>query len=171
VIEKNFRLYNNYANLVTGLGVEWDSYNFRKNIILNPDSNTTSALTVKLDNSPNINYIKNQLKVAYIKVPLLLELNTNNSDAGKSFHIAGGMEFGYKISSWTKRKYETDGYTVKVKRKDDYNLNNFKYGIVIRAGYGKFTVFADYILSPLFDKNKGPEKAIYSSSAGIAVNF
>lgn len=171
MLEQNIRLYKNYLYLVTGLGAEWNSYNFRTNIILNPDSAVINAATVFMDTASDAKYIKNQLKATYIKIPLLFEFNTNNSNAKKSFHIAGGMEFGYRINSWTKRKYEQGGYTLKAKRNDDYNLSAFKYGIAIRAGYGNFTLFANYLLSPLFDKEKGPELPIYPLSAGFAVNF
>ena len=37
-IEKSFRIYKNYLILATGLGVEWNSYNFKRNITLNPDA-------------------------------------------------------------------------------------------------------------------------------------
>ena len=172
LFEKNIRLYKNYVTLVTGLGAEWDSYSFRNNIILSPDSSHTNSTTIKMDTaSSNLKYIKNQLKATYIKIPLLIELNTNSYNANKSFHLAAGIEFGYKIDSWTKRKYEEDGTTYKAKLKGDYNLNTFKYGLVVRAGYGGFTLFANYSLSPLFDKNKGPEIALYPLSAGIAFTF
>lgn len=169
-IEKSIHLYKNYVNLVSGLGIEWDSYNFRSNILLDPHAGNTNATTIKLDTT-SVTYIKNQLKATYIKIPLLIELNTNNSDAHKSFHLAAGMEFAYKIDSWTKRKFEIDGSTYKAKLHDDYNLTSFKYGLVVRAGYGGFTVFANYSLTPLFITNKGPEKPLYPLSAGIAFTF
>lgn len=170
-IEKSVHIYKNYVNLITGLGIEWDSYNFRSNIMLNPDSAHTNATTIKIDTASNVKYIKNQLKATYVKIPLLVEFNTNNSDAHKSFHVAAGMELGYRIDSWTKRKYEIDGSTYKAKLHDDFNLNSFKYGIVVRAGYGGFTVFANYSLSPLFTVSKGPEQPLYPLSTGITFTF
>lgn len=171
LFEKNIRLYKNYAYLITGLGVEWDSYSFKNNIILNSDSSHTNDASVSIDTNSSHKYIKNQLKAAYIKIPLMIEFNTNNSDARKSFHLAAGMEFGYKIDSWTKQIYETSGYTVQVKKHADYNLANFKYGVAVRAGYGGFTLFANYALSPLFDKDRGPEIPVYPLSAGLAITF
>ncbi|MFH1003974.1 MAG: outer membrane beta-barrel protein [Bacteroidota bacterium] len=170
-IEKNFRLYKNYINLITGLGIEWNSYNFKNNIILNPYAGNTSSSTVKLDTADNISYIKNQIKTTYIKIPLLFEFNTNPTNANKSFHLAGGMEFGYKINSLTNRKFKKDGYTTKEKIYDDYNLNVLKYAIVIRAGYGNFTLFTNYSLSSLFIEDKGPERILYPLSIGVALSF
>ncbi len=170
LLQKNIHLYKNYVSLVTGLGVEWNSYNFSNNIILNADSNRTNSTTVRTD-TVHSSYIKNQLKATYLKAPLLFQFNTNTFDSRKSFHLAAGMEFGYKISSWTKQVFEQDNYTVKIKRHADYNLNNFKYGIAVRAGYGAFTLFANYSLSTLFDKDKGPEVPVYPVSAGLTITF
>lgn len=171
LLEKNIRLYKNYVTFVTGIGIEWDVYNFKNNLILNPDSNSTNSTTIQLDTTASIKYIKNQLKVAYIKAPLLLEFNTNNTNPNKSFHLAGGLELAYKIDSWTKQKFEENNYTFKAKRHDDYNLTALKYGIAVRAGYGGFTLFANYTLSTLFDKENGPEKPVYPLSAGLAITF
>ncbi len=169
LMEKNFRLYKNYVNLVTGLGVEWNSYNFKKNITLNADASYISASnTVVAPDS--IKYSKNKLRATYLKVPLLIELNTNNSNPKRSFHISGGLEFAYKIASSTKQKYEINGYDFKSKRRDDYHLADFKYASVVRVGYGDFfTVFANYGLSDLFESNKGPD--VFPLSAGITIDF
>ena len=169
LFEKNIRLYKNYVNLVTGLGIEWNSYNFKKNITLNPDAPYIGAANSEVA-PDSIKFIKNKLKAVYLKVPLLLELNTNSKNPDKSFHIAGGIEVAYKIGSKTKQKYEINGYEFKVTQRDDYHLASFKYSTVLRVGYGEyFTVFANYSLSQLFEKNKGPQ--VFPFTAGISINF
>ena len=91
-IEKNFRLYKNYVNLVTGLGIEWNSYNFKKNITLDANASYISASNTMI--SPDsIKYFKNKLNITYLKIPLLIELNTNSENPKKSLHISGGLEF------------------------------------------------------------------------------
>jgi Outer membrane protein beta-barrel domain len=168
-LEKNFRLYRNYLNLVTGAGIEWNSYNFKRNITLNPDAPyiSTSNTMIAPD---SIKYQKNKLKVTYLKVPLLIELNTNSENPEKSFHISGGVEFAYKIASKTKQKYEINGYEVNTKRKDDYHLADFKYSGVVRIGYGNyFTLFANYGLSQVFENNNGP--ALFPLTMGVSIDF
>ncbi len=169
LFEKNIRLYKNYVNLVTGLGFEWNSYNFKKNIILDPNADYISASNTILAPS-SATFSKNKLKVAYIKAPVLLEINTNSENPNKSFHISGGVEFAYKIGSKTKQVYEINGYEFNVKQHSDYHLADFKYSSTVRVGYGDyFTVFANYGLSQLFEKDKGPE--VYPLTAGISLNF
>ncbi len=169
LIEKNVHLYKNYVNLVSGLGFEWNSYNFRNKITLPSNAPYISASNTTV--SPDsIAFSKNKLKVAYIKAPLLLEFNTNNTNADKSFHIAIGAEVGYKIGSKTKQVYELGGNEYRIKRKEDYNLSPLKYVEWVRAGYGNyFTAFVNYGLSELFEKDKGP--AIFPLTAGVAFNF
>lgn len=169
LLEKNFRIYKNYVNVVTGLGMEWNSYNFNKNITLNPDASyiSNSNTTIAPD---SIKYFKNKLKATFIKVPLIIEINTNSENPNRSFHIAGGIELGYKIGSKTKQKYEMNGNEIKVKRKDDYHLENIKYSYVVRIGYGNyFTLFANYGFSDFFEGTKSPE--VFPVTAGISVSF
>ena len=169
LIEQNFRLYKNYLMLTTGAGVEWSSYNFEKNITLNPDAPyiSSSNLIIAAD---SIKYSKNKLRICYLKVPLLLEFNTNAINPKKSFHIAGGFEFAYKLGSKTKQKYEINGYEIKSSRRDDYHLADFKYSTVLRVGYGDhFNLFANYGLSQLFENNKGPD--VFPFTMGVAFNF
>lgn len=168
-IEKNFRIYKNHVMLVTGLGIEWNTYNFKKNITLDAEAPYISAsnTTVAPD---SIKYLKNKLKVAYLKMPLLIQLNTNSKNPKRSFHISGGIEVAYKIGSRTKQKYEINGYEIKSNRRDDYHLADFKYHSVVRIGYGDyFTLFLNYGLSDLFESNKGPD--LFPLTAGISIGL
>ena len=162
-LEKDIHLYKNYINLVTGLGIEFNGYSFKHNVTLVPDTVYIAAIT-----DSSINYQKNKLKATFINLPLMLEFNTHR-DADKSVHIATGIVLGYKIGSKTKQKYETSDREYKIKIKDDYNLAPFRYSATVRAGYGNLTVFANYALSELFEKNKGPE--LHSFNVGLALNL
>lgn len=169
LLEQNIRLYKNYLNVVTGLGFEWNSYNFKKNITLDPDAPYISASNTAIM-PDSIKFSKNKLKAAYIKAPLLLELNTNSENPDKSFHFAGGVEFAYKIGSRTKQVYKLNGYEFNSKRKDEYHLADLKYSAVVRVGYGDYCMlFANYGLSQLFEKDKGPD--VYPLTAGISFSF
>ena len=166
--EKSIALYKNNLILLTGIGSEWNSYNFKQNITLNTNADYISASNTLINIKTN--YQKNKLKIWYVKVPLLLELNTNNKKYKKSFHVSGGFEFAYKLGSKTKQMYEADKVEYKIKTKDDFHLADFKYSTVMRIGYGNyFTVFANYALSSLFEKNKGPD--IYPFTTGLTFSF
>lgn len=159
----NFHLCKNYINLVTGLGLEWNSYALRQNVSLSTDANEITGI------SENFDFSKNKLKTTWIKAPLMVEFNTSKIE-DKSFHIGVGAEFGYNIfRNRLKQEYSVNGDEQKRKTKDDFNINPFKYSLVARVGYGKYTIFANYGMTTLFKANQGPK--IYPFSAGISINL
>jgi hypothetical protein len=162
LMEKDFHIYKNYINLVTGLGFDFNHYAFKNNISLMGD---TTYLWATND---NVKYKKNKLNVSYLKAPLLLEINTSKNP-DKNFHIAGGIEFAYRIHSVAKQKFEANDKHIKVKQRDDFNLEPFRYSAVARIGYKNVTIFANYGLNRLFQKNKGPQ--VYPFSIGATFAF
>jgi hypothetical protein len=162
--QKNIHIYRNNVNLGTGIGLTWYHYNLRGSYTLQPNMDYSFPV------ADSINYSRNRLNVAYVNIPLFLEFNTNNEDASRSFHIGGGVQAGYNVfKNKVKQKYELDGRTYKRKIKDDYNVNPFKIDLIGRIGYGKFSIFATYSLTPLFEENKGPR--LYPWTAGISLDF
>ena len=113
-------------------------------------------------------YKKNSLNVSYIKVPLMLEINTSKNP-DNNFHIAGGIEFAYRIHSVTKQKFDVDDHHYKVKQRDDFNIEPFRYSAVVRVGYNNVSVFANYGLNRMFQKDKGPQE--YPFSLGVTISM
>lgn len=151
--EYHIRLYKNNVVLTTGAGFEFNRYFFSKgNMSLLPTKDTVSASMFA------VNFKKNILKASYVTVPLLLQFNTNqNSD--KAFHFAVGGYFGYNLGSQLKQLYTVGGTDYKLKTEDNnnFNLNPFKYGAMVRMGYKKVNVYATYAMSELFQaKTFGP---------------
>ncbi len=148
----NFHIYKNRLNLVTGAGLEFRSYRFANNVILNPDSSFTYG---QIDNTQGITYRRNNLNSVLLQVPLLLEYNSADKRK-KSFHVAAGVVGQYMISSNTFQRYVLNGYDYTRKRNDNYNMNPFQAKAHFSVGYGHFTAFAEYNVNGLFAKNKGP---------------
>ena len=162
--EKDFHLYHDYINLVTGLGFEFNHFALQKNVSLRTDSSYTTA-----SNSSPVNYRKNNLNESLLTLPVMFEFNTS-SNANRSFHIAVGMLGGLKIGSRTRQKFiDFEGETVRVTKSNDYNLNPFRYSLTARVGYGAFTVFANYSMSEFFKSNRGP--VLYPVTAGINIHI
>ncbi|MEO6901617.1 MAG: DUF2807 domain-containing protein [Bacteroidia bacterium] len=159
IIEKDFNLYKNYLNVITGLGFDFNHYSFENNISLKANAPYLTA-----DNDTTIKYKKNTLNVSYLKAPLLLEVNTSKNSK-QNLHIAAGMEFAYRIHSVTKQKFVQNGKDKKVKTRDDYNLEPFRFSAVARVGYNNVTIFANYALNRLFKPKQGPE--VYPFTVGI----
>jgi hypothetical protein len=161
LFEKGLPLYKKYVTLVTGLGLEWNNYYFRKNFTLVPGVDSVVGVYNSTD------YIKNKLTTNFINVPLLLEFNTSDNPS-KSLHLAAGLVGGYLYRAHTKQKFEEGGETHRRKQSDSFNLSSFRYSATVRLGYGKFNIFANYALSEMFREGSGPE--IHPYSVGISLN-
>lgn len=106
-------------------------------------------------------YIKNKLTTAYVDIPLEIRYRTKPNLKNRNFKVAIGGKFGYMISSYIKYKGEDfralSSKTVKFKEYNIDNLYDFRYGAFLRVGYGKINFIINYTLSPLFEKDKGPD--------------
>jgi Outer membrane protein beta-barrel domain len=159
----NIHIYKNHINLVTGFGLEWNSYAFRNNTTLQANTNQPEAIEEGLD------FSKNKLKTTFVRVPLMLEFNTGKTEEN-NFHVAVGGTIGYNIfRNRVKQVFEVNGDEQKRKIKDDFNVNPFRYGATARIGYNDFTLFANYDLSTFFKENRGPK--LNTFSAGFSLNF
>jgi hypothetical protein len=162
LIQENVELGKSNIWLFTGLGITWNNYRFENNVYLE----NGPVIKALVDTTPNVRYLKSKLTTSYLTAPLMFEFFTSRN-IKKAFHFGAGGIFGFRIGSHTKRKLEIDGDVTKIKDHDDYNLNPFRYGFRVAAGYGKFNIFADYYASTLFRNNKGP--VLYPVNAGITL--
>lgn len=164
LIEQKIRLYKDYVGIMVGAGITYNSYGLRNNVkVVNTDSTGTTGIEI----DPQLqDFTKNKLRVTYLNVPVMLEFNTSDQ-LSKSFHVSAGVTTGLKLGSLTRQKWENgdDKYNERVK--GDFNFSPFTLDASVRIGYGNFTVFANYGLTPLFTKNDGPE--VYPVSVGIQV--
>lgn len=159
--EKNIHIYKDYVNLVTGIGFEWNQYEFSNKTKLNADSSYTFGV---IDSTNTFSYKKNRLKTTFVNVPVLIEFNTNKNPK-KAFHLAFGVIGGYKLGSRTRQIGTRNSEDIKVIRRDDYNLNPFRVNAHASIGYHNFTLYANYALTPLFENGKGPE--LYPFTIGV----
>lgn len=159
LVEKDFHLYKNYVNLMIGVGFDFNHYAFDNNTTIKAD---TSFIWGFADST--ISFKKNKLDVSYLKVPLMFDFNTGKNP-NKNFHISVGAEVAYMIHAVTKQKYDVNDKHYKIKQRDDFNLEPFRYSAMARIGYNNVTLYAEYGLNRLFKKDKGPQ--VYPFSVGI----
>jgi len=151
LLEKNIKLHGNNITIVTGFGIDFNNYSFENNTTLIASNDTVSAYTDSV-----VSFTRNKLKMVSVKVPILLGLSMGR-EFSRSFHLATGVVLAYKFESKTKQKYHIGNDKYKPKVKSNFNLLPFRYSAALRIGYGRFSLFANYALSPLFDTNAGPE--------------
>mgnify|MGYP005670153553 CR=1 FL=1 len=172
--EKFIPISKHHFGFVTGLGTEWNNYELKYNVRLDPKGGANVFDPVNAYNENYtwgsidtvLDYSKNRFKTWFVNVPLLLEVNTGNHK-NKSFHISAGAILGMNLQTKMKYKYTLDGDTKKDKDKDSFNTNTFRASLTARVGYGWFNLFATYSLTPLFEDGKGPE--IYPFTVGVTL--
>ncbi len=161
IAEKRFQFGTPHVGLTTGLGFEFNRYEFKRNVNIAYNSD---SIWGRIDTT--VSYNKNFLKATYLQVPLLLDITTHK-DPDKAFQISFGVIGGYKIGSKMKLKYEVDNNKNKDRSKGHYNINPFKLSATARITYKNITAFANYGLTTVFEKNRGPE--VYPFSVGLAL--
>jgi hypothetical protein len=135
-------------NLEYGLTFAWSNYAFSNDIEVLPGQD---VFAVQAAEDP---LKKSKLSMTYLTVPLMLNVETNPDERKRSFRLSAGVTGGWRIASRTKTTTEEKR---KVKQRDDFNLNDFRYGPSVRIGYGWFNLYGHYALSDFFADGEGPE--------------
>lgn len=150
--------------LMTSLGVNFNNYFFDGNnsVVVGEGGITGPAWP-----AAGITYEKSKLATVYGILPVMLEVQIPVSHGG-SINLGAGVIGAVKLGSHTKVVYYSDGKQ-KEKTHDDFNLNVLRYGATARAGYKMVQVYGTCYLSPMFEKNKGPE--LYPFEVGIALTI
>ncbi len=185
--EQNIAFSKNQEwGMLTGIGLQWNNYRFRRPTTLNPDS---AYLVGYIDKGISVR--KSKLAIAYLQVPLLFEWQNQALRKRNSFHVSLGVILGVRLWSWQKKYYDerNKDYTLtqydpatkayedvwqrtspnysKTHTYDDFHLQTFKADASVRIGWGFVNLFATYNLIPMFRADKGPE--LHQFAAGITL--
>lgn len=152
------------------MGVSWYSFKFQEdNINIGQDDAGIHFMT----DSRQVDFVKSKLSATFINFSLVPVLDFGGHSHkprvwegdGGGFRFGLGPYVGYRISSKTKLVYEADGEREKEKTRDDFNLNNLRYGMRLQIGVRSTDLFINYDMNELFAKDKGP--ALNAVSFGI----
>ncbi len=157
--EQNINLCRQKLGLVTGLGVTWNNYRFDENVILKTDGKLDGYYATV----PGNRYEKSKLMVASLRIPLLLEYQTNSKMKANSFHIGAGAVGSVRMWSHSKNIIND----TKSKSKDDFYINPFIINAMATIGWGVINLYGTYSFSELFRNNKGP--VAYPFEVGITL--
>ncbi len=89
----------------------------------------------------------------------------------KGFRFGVGGYAGYRIGSHTKFKFKEDGDREKDKERDNFFLENFRYGIRGQIGWKGVELFLAYDLNEVFSTDRGPLNSENESAALNAISF
>ncbi len=160
----DYQLGKSKFSVHPGVGFGLERYKFNNDRTLGYISGTNPFDTLRM--VPVSSLFTNSIKVKksglitnYFDIPVEFRFSSNPDDPGRSFKVSLGFKVGILYDSYTKIKYSQDGEVKKIKDKQNYNLNPFRYGVSLRVGAGNVSVFSYYSLTPLFKDKKGPDGA------------
>lgn len=194
-INVNLNFYEQNINLnksgtfgmFSGLGLSWNNYRFANATMLTGDSSVFKGYLME-----GVSVRKSKLVNLYLTLPLFFEFQSKSYKNKEKLHFAAGVVAGWRISSHTKVYYneankvfnlrdpetgnllagsmQSPGNTNRniTKDHDSFHMRPFKLDAGIRMGWGIVNIYANYSLTTLFIKDKGPE--LYPFAVGIAVS-
>ncbi len=153
IFQQKINLYKNYVGFVYGINYDNNDYRFSNNINFKV-SESGDSITYDKYNPQLAGFDRNKLTTRFLTIPVALrfDFNPNKKRAG---HITIGAHAGYRLTSFFKTVRFDEGKR-KTKLRDDFLLNNFRYGAYVKVGYGKLNLFANYVFTPLFRDNVSP---------------
>jgi len=183
--ELNLTLVKKHLGFTSGLGFTFNNYYLSNSALLIHDSAALVAFHIVDKNGDAAAMKVNKLTVMWITLPLLFEFQTNSDIKWNSFHISAGVIGGVRVCSYTKQKFTTRDATYFLQDDNNntvgsvyvderftlthnqFHLNPFKLDGTVRIGWSFLNFFATYSITPMFQKNKGPE--LYPWTVGITL--
>ncbi|MEK6783159.1 MAG: hypothetical protein AABY93_15770 [Bacteroidota bacterium] len=151
-----------------GGGVSWYNFKFQN------ESTTMSkddSGVIFSEDARDVTFIKSKLTAAYLNASLipLLDFGGNRRKSSlfdghgtDSFRIGIGPYAGYRIDSYAKQVYKEEGDKRKNRERDNFYLNNMRYGLRAQIGFNDIDLFISYDMNELFAAGKGPQLNAFS---------
>lgn len=150
---------NPHWSVALGPGIATDNIYFSKSYIGIRDNNSTIRFQ---DMSDTNHYKKYKLATAYLEAPIELRYRFNAADDRRSVKLALGAKIGTLLNAHVKGKDLQDkngttlnSYIEKENSKRFFNKN--RLSLMGRVGYGHYSLFASYAVTPLFKEGAGPD--------------
>ena len=163
-----------------GAGVSWYNFKFQNEAIQIKSGN--NEVYFEEFTTPDAVPIKSKLTAAYLDaflVPSFYFGNKSYDNGGCNFgpfdsnditaglRIGFGGYIGYKLDDYAKFVYKADGEKEKDHNKDNFYVNNWRYGLRFQIGFNDMDFFANYDLNELFLENKGPVLNAFSFGVSL----
>ncbi|WP_255510432.1 hypothetical protein [Flavobacterium sp. GSA192] len=169
----NTRIFKNYNLLHLKYGFSVMYNNIRP---------TDNRYYVTEENQTNLEVFPSELKNSrfknvYLVAPIHLEFDFsgNKSKSGnsgfsthKGFRLGVGGYLGTRMKTKQKLYYNNSEDEIRIKTKDDFNTNDFIYGLSTYIGYKATSLYLKYDLNPLFKDNSVKQNNV---SLGLRFDF
>lgn len=159
----NHNLNNKGLSVAAGLGISSENLFVKEQYVENIRAEVIEFTPVP----EGLSAARSKMNFTYLDIPLELRLKTTND-----VRFGVGFKFGFLIDSKTFYKgsaFDENGdglgYIVIEKNKEIDQLEKYRFGVQVRAGYKWVQVFGYYALNKVFIADKGPQ--MYPISIGF----
>lgn len=146
-----------------GLDFSWHNLMFDNNntVVRKPEGIAFEPMLNAEDKEMSLT--KSKLTIPHVNLSLMPTLSFRRSFIS---YISAGAYGGYRVGGYTKTKVADTGN--KNRMKDNYYMNDFRYGLALEIGIKNFPdLFFNYDLNSVFEETKGPH--IQMLSFGIRI--
>ncbi|SDZ73940.1 Outer membrane protein beta-barrel domain-containing protein [Arachidicoccus rhizosphaerae] len=174
MLDKPFKTNPHYS---LGFGIGYSSSNlfFNGKYVDIKSTSTELPITTNITGSSN-SFNKFKVVLNYFEIPVELRYSANMEQPNKGFRIAFGLKGGYLLSAHSKGKNEisSEGSTQYGKGyiEKEYSKRFFRSTRLdgtVRIGYGLFSLYGTYQLTPLLNSGAGPTLNPFSIGLGIGI--
>lgn len=162
---------NPHYSTAFGLGITTDNMYFGSSNVINIKGGSAVGF-----GSNGTNYYKKmKLATVYVEIPVELRYYSNPENPNKSWKFAVGLKGGILLKAYSKGKNYVDntggslyGNSYVVKEKNNAYFNSFDGRGSFRVGYGIFSLYTDFQITPVFKTNYGPP--VRNFTFGISIS-
>lgn len=151
----DFPIKKTHLSFAAGIGIGASNIYLNDQILLNTDTFTAARFVPE-----TTNYKRYKLTTTYLEAPFELRYFANKDNRNKGFKAAVGMRVGTLISAHVKGRL--DSTKVNYKENSKKYLSPWQFEATLRLGYGNFSIFGAYNITPLFKDGQGPLITPYS---------
>lgn len=148
---------NPKLSMALGAGIGTDHILFSKTFVGIKDNTPSIRFTNQSDTN---NFKKTKLATAYFEVPVEFRFSADPLN-GKGFKMALGVKVGLLLNAHTRNtKFENKSNSIindyVMKEASKRFMNKTRISATGRIGYGNFSLYGTYQLTPLFKDGLGP---------------
>lgn len=163
----DFPISKSNFSFATGIGISNSNIYFDNQLaILNSNSAAIKFQNVDTATGQDL-YKKSKLSTTYLEAPFELRFFSDKENRNRGFKAAIGMHVGLLIGAHSKNKNVISGPAVVEKVNSKRYMQTWKFAPTARVGWGNFSVYGSYNLSPLFNSGEGPD--VFPYSIGISI--
>lgn len=161
---------NPHWSVAVGAGIATDNIFFDKSTVAITGTTTNLAFRNLAD---TVHFKKYKLATAYAELPVELRFSTKPDDSRRSVKVALGAKVGTLLNAHTKGRtlQNSAGNTIndyKEKLFDKRYFNKQRLSATARLGFGHFSLFGSYQITPLFKEGAAP--AIRPYTIGLTLS-